>query len=506
MAINRMEALSNAAQVDVLKSSPRSFIWNGREVVFATTRDYPLTPIIQLYANALQQKENIENMPSRKYELFDFNEDDLDETFMDLAVESPHHPLGQEFTLADPSQHQPDIAQSKNIIKSTVKGVKKCTKKTAKGIKKVGKGVKKIAEKVFDFVKEHKTEVLVGLGIAVAAVGVYGLAGGFSGPSSAPETIDVTPKKREDEEDPAAQKPDLIPTESTPSPQDNAKVITVLDIAPPVKSRLDSFLGSLEKVLSTANPANMPSNNYPFLSDVIIPSIQSTRNVIKSCQIPMEGIRYLDRELGFINGMNTSLVEGYSHLKYTQRSAGDLASQGVYNHSNGAIGDLFEIFALNYAGIAPITADLLIENWTQFHERNKDNPNAKYLQITHSMGNILAKAALQRAPAEIRERVIILAIAPAVVIPKGLCHKSFHYASKNDIVHYGEDLHTLSTAGFDDEPGRKELLEQLAENKQRLILLDPHPDATGIDHDCESPTFKERIDRHIQDYLIGRSQ
>ena len=70
-------------------------------------------------------------------------------------------------------------------------------------------------------------------------------------------------------------------------------------------------------------------------------------------------------------------------------------------------------------------------------------------------------------------------------------------------MHYGEDLYTYGISAFynDEEPGRKELLQQLVENKNRLILLDPHPDAKGMDHDVESPTFMETFKYRIKDYL-----
>jgi len=52
-----------------------------------------------------------------------------------------------------------------------------------------------------------------------------------------------------------------------------------------------------------------------------------------------------------------------------------------------------------------------------------------------------------------------------------------------------------------NEFGTSELVETALENRDELILLDPHPDATGIDHDFESPTFKDTIEKHISKYL-----
>ncbi len=221
----------------------------------------------------------------------------------------------------------------------------------------------------------------------------------------------------------------------------------------------------------------------------------------KSCLIKTEGVKKPGVQIGFINGMNTSLSESINHMEHVRQFVGDLHVEGVYNHSNTPPVDMAEIFLLNYAGIAPNTGKLLVENWSGFHEENIHNPDAKYLQVTHSMGNILTKDALQMAPQEIRDRVIVVAIAPAVIIPAGLCYDSFHYASKKDVVHYGENAHTLLMTGFNEEPEQKEMLKQLIENKNRLMLINPHEEATSIDHDFESRTFEEIIEYHIEEYL-----
>ncbi len=62
---------------------------------------------------------------------------------------------------------------------------------------------------------------------------------------------------------------------------------------------------------------------------------------------------------------------------------------------------------------------------------------------------------------------------------------SFDYASKKDIVPFGE---LLFAGAFDtNELGTMSAVERALENRKELILLDPHPDAKGIDHDFRSP-------------------
>ncbi len=264
-------------------------------------------------------------------------------------------------------------------------------------------------------------------------------------------------------------------------------------VASPLQSAISSFLAAL------GGHVNIPASVIDSVGPLPIGSISSSP--MKSCHFKTEGIKLTYKRIGFIPGMNTSFEEFKSHLNHIKKFAGDMSIEGVYNHSNGKGIDLAEIFLLNYGGTAPLTADLLLENWTQFHLENVDNPDAKYLQTAHSMGTILTKDALEKAPKEIRDRVIVVAIGPAVIIPKELCYESYSYASKNDLVHLGEDLYMYCLRVCNDDSHQEELLKQLAANKQRLILLDPHPDSEGMDHACESPTFDEPLERHIKTYL-----
>ena len=154
---------------------------------------------------------------------------------------------------------------------------------------------------------------------------------------------------------------------------------------------------------------------------------------------------------------------------------------------------------MNYLGFSPNTAHDLQETWTKFHEDNLDRPDAKYLHFCHSQGAIHTKNALRNSPQEVRDRVTVVAIAPATVIPRELCNESYNYASKSDVVHFGE----LIVPGFFDtsETGVSKPMEMILEHRDQLILLDPHPDATGIDHGFQSPTFEDPIENHILQHI-----
>lgn len=217
----------------------------------------------------------------------------------------------------------------------------------------------------------------------------------------------------------------------------------------------------------------------------------------KSHLFTTSGERPSSCRIGGINGINTSLDCAIGHADYIGGLTSGKSIDWVYNNSHGILADLFLEVPLNYSGMSPNTANLLKDNWVAFHKENKDNPKAKYLQFCHSQGVIHVKNALENAPQEIRDRVMVVAIAPAMVIPKELCFRSSNYASKKDIVPLGEVLF----AGLNEPEIKKELLETALEYRKELILLDPHPDATGIDHDFQSPTFKILIKDFITDHV-----
>jgi hypothetical protein len=209
-------------------------------------------------------------------------------------------------------------------------------------------------------------------------------------------------------------------------------------------------------------------------------------------------------QIAGINGINTNQDQARSHANYISSLVPKRCVDWVYNRGRGPVIDLAEVFTLNYAGFSPNTGQLLQENWLAFHEKNADRPNAKYLQFCHSQGAIHVRNALANLPKEIRDRITVVAIAPAAVVPRELCHESFNYASKKDVVHLGELIYR--SALDSNECGISKLLEMTLDHYEQLILLDPHPDAEGIDHDFQSPTFENVIRFALKNYLNNNGQ
>ena len=228
-----------------------------------------------------------------------------------------------------------------------------------------------------------------------------------------------------------------------------------------------------------------------FMADAA-PSMLQQSHVFET-----DGKRNATCRIGGINGINTSLDYASGHANYLKELTQGQNIDWVYNNSHGVIADLALEIPLNYGGISPNTANLLTENWTAFHQENKNNPQAKYLQFCHSQGAIHVRNALDQAPQEIKDRIIVVAIAPGAVISKKICYQSYNYASKKDPVPHGE----MFFAGLNEPEIRKELVKEVVERRKELILLDPHPNASGLDHDFQSPTFKSYIYEHLDEYI-----
>ena len=159
---------------------------------------------------------------------------------------------------------------------------------------------------------------------------------------------------------------------------------------------------------------------------------------------------------------------------------------------------------MNYGGVSLNTVDELIIKWSRFFAKHRDTPDMKLLHFCHSQGAIHSRNALMQLPLMVRNRIIVVAIAPAAIIPNGLCYRAFNYASKNDIVPYGE----LAYRGFFDpqECGISPVTQQALDWRNQLILLDPHPNEKGMGHDFQNPTFAEKIKNHIMEYLLVKGK
>jgi RHS repeat-associated protein len=182
--------------------------------------------------------------------------------------------------------------------------------------------------------------------------------------------------------------------------------------------------------------------------------------------------------IGYTNGINNPLKDCLSTTKYLSKLGGDVTIDYVHNATHGTIIDSME-YALGRCNLATTPVTLIHMTWQGWVRSTK--PGELFLHICHSHGTLLTKLALESAPKEVRDRIIVLAIAPSKYIPDSLCHKAFNYVSKRDVI------------PMLDGKGKT----MCANN---TFMLNPHENAPILDHSITSPTYAGMIDMGINYY------
>jgi hypothetical protein len=229
---------------------------------------------------------------------------------------------------------------------------------------------------------------------------------------------------------------------------------------------------------------------------------------IEKCQIyKTEGPDIEGMCITYSNGINNTLAFAKINAEHIRNlSPNKMCIHGVYNHTNGPGIDALEVLFCNFAGVSPGTQDLLGSKWKDFHEKNLHRPHTKILHFCHSKGALDTVNVLLSLPKKIQDRIIVVAIAPAQIVPRAICYKSFNYTSEKDIVHLADVLlGSLYTAGLGEEMQQKRLLE-IWENRKQLIFLEAHENASFFDHELQSDTFKSRIEDHLADYTKKKGE
>ncbi len=400
-------------------------------------------------------------------------------------------------------------------------------KTKGKAAKRLGENLvheaKKGAEKVNDWVQEHKKEVIFGAILAAAVIGAV-----LVGPEAL-ALLGLTPTSDQDkgksDSDSSSNSPGSPPLGTVGdshqlSFQSSSDFIaSIAQVDPKVYYDLFPLPGQTKafnpEEFKSPPIASQPSyhshnsnNSFALVDpdgpvrvyDVQPPAINSSQVFV------IAGKHRPDQLIVGGPGMNTSSVEARERGDYLSKLSN--GSQVVVVHN--ACGPI-PFDALYTVGQAiNITSPATVADYQkilqQFHSNNQDNPHAKCFIIPHSRGTIALKKALENSPPEIRNRALVVAIAPAVVIPDELCFKSFNYASKNDPVphllhnYLHSSLNNVADEGIADLRPQLEVLEK---EQAQLVLLDPHPEGSYFGHEFEDPIFEKVLERHITAYLEG---
>ncbi len=142
--------------------------------------------------------------------------------------------------------------------------------------------------------------------------------------------------------------------------------------------------------------------------------------------------------------------------------------------------DLLEC-ELGLSHIATNPVRQLHKMWDSFFE--KSSKNAKFLMICHSQGAIHVRNALLDYPPALRDRILVLAIAPGGYIYQESCSQVIHCrvkASRDPIPYL-------------DQKGAKRA-------KGTIVELNSHQEAPFHDHSFQSPTYRRELYRRIRNY------
>jgi pimeloyl-ACP methyl ester carboxylesterase len=121
--------------------------------------------------------------------------------------------------------------------------------------------------------------------------------------------------------------------------------------------------------------------------------------------------------------------------------------------------------------------------WNSHFEKRLGN--AKFLMVCHSQGAIHVRNALLDYPAQLRERIITVGIAPGAYIYQQTCAQVTHYRNASIRRDF---IPRIDKSGAERE-------------KDTIINLVSHPEAAFFDHEFQSLTYQDALRRKLNEFL-----
>lgn len=243
--------------------------------------------------------------------------------------------------------------------------------------------------------------------------------------------------------------------------------------------------GDLEKTVSNNLPkvqhceswekhTPIPTGCTPYLPSSFRPSrIDKT-----------EGWESPDHGIGFINGVWNNFKSVKESAVHLSKLANGYNIHFVHNATQGLTADPVEyLMGRNHIATDPVR--LLHAMWNSYFEKN--SATAKFLMVCHSQGATHVQNALLDYSPELRERILVVAIAPGSYIYQKTCASVVHYRNASVL----RDL-----VPYLDQPGAKR-------EKDTIVNLVSHPFAGFFDHGFQSLTYKPALTDEIAAFLKG---
>ncbi|MBS0605829.1 MAG: hypothetical protein JSR57_02665 [Verrucomicrobia bacterium] len=185
--------------------------------------------------------------------------------------------------------------------------------------------------------------------------------------------------------------------------------------------------------------------------------------------------------IGVINGIDTGYEELTARVDHIANTY-EVACHGIYNPTHNKYYDLAKCYlSMNgYGGRQNSTVRAIQEFCIK--ASGLVGSTGKILLIPHSKGCMDTYFALQGLPKSIRQQIEVVAIAPALVIPKAFAGNVVNYASK------GLDYVVLNHYSG--------VYRGIKEGNLTFLPRAPGTPRIG-DHSYNSPTFSDPKDSHF---------
>jgi RHS repeat-associated protein len=189
--------------------------------------------------------------------------------------------------------------------------------------------------------------------------------------------------------------------------------------------------------------------------------------------------------IGFTNGINTSYDHAFESAQNLSRMAKGYTIDLVYNPTNGIASDVVRYFSSSRYYTASPVIPHLHKTWDTFFDHNP--PGSIYLQLAHSEGCVSVRNGAMSYDEGRRKQIFVVAIAPGAYIKSEFCKDVVHYASSRDFI------------PLLDARGKEECANT-------TTVLEPHANASLLDHDFSSPTYQPHIQEHLDNYINSGGQ
>lgn len=183
-------------------------------------------------------------------------------------------------------------------------------------------------------------------------------------------------------------------------------------------------------------------------------------------------------QIGLHNGMYNSQQQALNHAKrISTECAQEFNLHCTYSATVSLQMDTASAFIGQGGAITPPVLCLL-EQWLDFIQSNDDQ---KLLQICHSRGAIEVHNALCQLPVPLRQRIIVITVAPACLIPADLAYRVINLVIESDPV--------VKVAA------NRELIDA-----SHTLKLEPHND-TFDPHNMHGSSYREKMTVMIDHYI-----